>query len=68
LYHSSENSADVVTHLQHTGRRVQQQAKDSSLVHHNQILQTTSKKQHQIPQRKHQVGKRSKTSGNKNSM
>jgi len=24
LYHSSENSADVVTHLQHTGRRVQQ--------------------------------------------
>ena len=24
LYHSSENSADIVTHLQHTGRKVQQ--------------------------------------------
>jgi methyl coenzyme M reductase subunit D len=24
LYHSAENSADVVTHLQHTGRKVQQ--------------------------------------------
>jgi len=40
------------------------QTEDSSLVHHKQTLQATSKNQHQIPQRKHQVGKRSKISGN----